>query len=156
MRRGSADAARATARDGPREVHATIGLAEQLGSLGADARALVERAGERLGLSMRGLGKALSVARTIAHLDVDRAEINKVKNTRWSHVGLLPDALRALAGPVPQTPLDALTGGALAILSIGAVMVVYSRRSRGVVLAQLSTCGLMVALLFTLGLATVV
>lgn len=65
--------------------------------------------------------------------------------------GALPvaDALRALAGPVPQTPLDALTGGALAILSIGAVMVVCSRRSRGVVLAQLSTCGLMVALLFT-------
>jgi magnesium chelatase family protein len=52
-----------------------FGLAEQLASLGADARALVERAGERLGLSMRGLGKALSVARTIAHLaDSPRVE----------------------------------------------------------------------------------
>ena len=37
-------------------------------------------------------------ARRIAHLDVDQAEINKVKGTHWSHVGLLPDALRALIG----------------------------------------------------------
>src|SRR5450759_577309 len=29
-------------------------------------------------------------ARRIAHLDVDPAEINKVKNSHWSHVGLLP------------------------------------------------------------------
>jgi len=35
-------------------------------------------------------------ARRIAHLDIDRAEINKVKNAQWSHVGLLPEALRAL------------------------------------------------------------
>jgi len=35
-------------------------------------------------------------ARRIAHLDVDQAEINKVKSTHWSHVGLLPEALRAL------------------------------------------------------------
>jgi len=35
-------------------------------------------------------------ARFIAHLDVDPAEINKVKMTQWSHVGLLPEALRAL------------------------------------------------------------
>jgi len=35
-------------------------------------------------------------ARFIAHLDVDPAEINKVKLTQWSHVGLLPEALRAL------------------------------------------------------------
>ena len=41
--------------------------------------------------------KFAHAARTIAHLDVDRAEINKVKNARWSHVGLLPDALRSLA-----------------------------------------------------------
>ncbi len=32
-------------------------------------------------------------ARTVAHLDVDHAEINKVKTARWSHVGLLPQAL---------------------------------------------------------------
>ena len=35
-------------------------------------------------------------ARRIAHLDVDPAEINKVKNSHWSHVGLLPEALRVL------------------------------------------------------------
>ena len=35
-------------------------------------------------------------ARRIAHLDVDQAEINKVKTSQWSHVGLLPEALRAL------------------------------------------------------------
>ena len=35
-------------------------------------------------------------ARRICHLDVDRAEINKVVNTHWSHVGLLPQALRKL------------------------------------------------------------
>ena len=32
----------------------------------------------------------------IAHLDIDQAEINKVKRVHWSHVGLLPEALRAL------------------------------------------------------------
>ena len=35
-------------------------------------------------------------ARHIAHLDIDRAEINKVKRVHWSHVGLLPEALRTL------------------------------------------------------------
>ena len=35
-------------------------------------------------------------ARRIAHLDIDPAEINKVKGAHWSHVGLLPEALRAL------------------------------------------------------------
>jgi acetolactate synthase-1/2/3 large subunit len=35
-------------------------------------------------------------ARRVAHLDVDRAEINKVKHSQWSHIGLLPEALRAL------------------------------------------------------------
>ena len=42
--------------------------------------------------------KFARAARAIAHLDVDRSEINKVKNARWSHVGLLPEALRAVAG----------------------------------------------------------
>jgi acetolactate synthase-1/2/3 large subunit len=37
-------------------------------------------------------------ARRIAHLDIDRAEINKVKRVQWSHVGLLADALGALTG----------------------------------------------------------
>ena len=36
-------------------------------------------------------------ARRIAHLDIDGAEINKVKRAHWSHVGLLPEALSALA-----------------------------------------------------------
>jgi len=36
-------------------------------------------------------------ARRIAHLDVDRAEINKVKRVQWSHVGLVAPALRALS-----------------------------------------------------------
>ncbi|HEX4051938.1 MAG TPA: biosynthetic-type acetolactate synthase large subunit [Steroidobacteraceae bacterium] len=35
-------------------------------------------------------------ARRIAHLDIDPAEINKVKTVQWSHVGLLPEALRML------------------------------------------------------------
>jgi acetolactate synthase-1/2/3 large subunit len=35
-------------------------------------------------------------ARRIAHLDVDQAEINKVKHAHWSHIGMLADALRAL------------------------------------------------------------
>jgi acetolactate synthase I/II/III large subunit len=35
-------------------------------------------------------------AKRIAHLDIDRAEINKVKRVQWSHVGLLGEALRAL------------------------------------------------------------
>ncbi len=36
-------------------------------------------------------------ARRIAHLDIDEAEINKVKSAHWSHVGLLPEALRVLS-----------------------------------------------------------
>ncbi len=35
-------------------------------------------------------------AKAIAHLDVDRAEVNKVKRVQWSHVGLLVPALEAL------------------------------------------------------------
>lgn len=35
-------------------------------------------------------------AKNIAHFDIDRAEINKVKRVQWSHVGQMPDALRAL------------------------------------------------------------
>jgi acetolactate synthase-1/2/3 large subunit len=35
-------------------------------------------------------------ARRIAHIDIDRAEINKVKSVDWSHVGQLPDALDTL------------------------------------------------------------
>jgi len=35
-------------------------------------------------------------ARRIAHLDVDRAEVNKVKRVQWSHVGLVGEALRSL------------------------------------------------------------
>lgn len=35
-------------------------------------------------------------ARSIAQLDIDASEINKVKAVQWSHVGLLPEALQAL------------------------------------------------------------
>lgn len=35
-------------------------------------------------------------AKKIAHIDIDRAEINKVKRVDWSHVGQLPEAIRAL------------------------------------------------------------
>jgi len=35
-------------------------------------------------------------ARRIAHLDVDRAEVNKVKRVHWSHIGRVHEALRAL------------------------------------------------------------
>src|SRR6187402_1042498 len=35
-------------------------------------------------------------AKHIAHFDIDRAEINKVKRVQWSHVGMLPEALRTL------------------------------------------------------------
>ena len=36
-------------------------------------------------------------ARRIAHLDVDRAEVNKVKRVHWSHIGQVREALQALA-----------------------------------------------------------
>ena len=35
-------------------------------------------------------------ARRIAHLDVDRAEVNKVKRVHWSHIGRVREALEAL------------------------------------------------------------
>jgi len=35
-------------------------------------------------------------ARRIAHLDVDRAEVNKVKRVHWSHIGQVGEALKAL------------------------------------------------------------
>jgi len=35
-------------------------------------------------------------ARRIAHLDVDRAEVNKVKRVHWSHIGGVREALQAL------------------------------------------------------------
>jgi acetolactate synthase I/II/III large subunit len=42
-------------------------------------------------------------AKRIAHLDVDRAEVNKVKRAQWSHVGLVAEALAALTGHGRQT-----------------------------------------------------
>jgi len=39
----------------------------------------------------------------IAHIDVDASEINKVKRVQWSHVGLLPQALTALAAHARRT-----------------------------------------------------
>jgi acetolactate synthase-1/2/3 large subunit len=46
-------------------------------------------------------------ARRIAQLDVDQAEINKVKIAHWSHVGLLPEALRALIAHASRTGFNA-------------------------------------------------
>jgi acetolactate synthase-1/2/3 large subunit len=42
-------------------------------------------------------------ARCIVHLDIDASEINKVKAVQWSHVGLLPEALRALRAYARRT-----------------------------------------------------
>jgi acetolactate synthase-1/2/3 large subunit len=46
-------------------------------------------------------------ARRIAQLDVDLAEINKVKIAHWSHVGLLPEALRTLIAHAARTGFNA-------------------------------------------------
>ena len=35
-------------------------------------------------------------AKRIAHIDIDRAEVNKVKRVQWAHIGSLAEALRAL------------------------------------------------------------
>lgn len=54
-------------------------------------------AGSRFDDRVAGVPDKFAVkARRIAHLDIDRAEINKVKRVQWSHTGLLPEALRAL------------------------------------------------------------
>src|ERR1700682_1832711 len=42
-------------------------------------------------------------ARHIAHLDVDRAEVNKVQRVHWRHVGLVAGALRTLTAHGRQT-----------------------------------------------------
>jgi acetolactate synthase-1/2/3 large subunit len=41
-------------------------------------------------------------AKRIAHLDVDCAEVNKVKRVQWSHVGLVAEALEALIAHARQ------------------------------------------------------
>ncbi|NPT64342.1 biosynthetic-type acetolactate synthase large subunit [Paraburkholderia sp. RL16-012-BIC-B] len=47
-------------------------------------------------------------AQYVAHIDIDEAEINKVKRAHWTHVGDAKDALLSLMkhGPVAQAPLD--------------------------------------------------
>src|SRR6185503_10690988 len=53
--------------------------------------------GSRFDDRVAGVPEKFAVnAKRIAHLDIDRAEVNKVKRVQWSHVGLLPQALRAL------------------------------------------------------------
>ncbi len=37
-------------------------------------------------------------AKRIAHIDIDRAEVNKVKRVQWAHIGSLAEALRTLTG----------------------------------------------------------
>src|SRR5207237_6954388 len=46
-------------------------------------------------------------AKFIAHLDVDRAEVNKVKRVHWSYVGLVAGALRALTAHGRQRQFQA-------------------------------------------------
>ena len=41
-------------------------------------------------------GRFAPNAKHIAHIDIDRAEINKVKRVNWAHVGELPAALKSL------------------------------------------------------------
>jgi acetolactate synthase I/II/III large subunit len=47
-------------------------------------------------------------ARHVAHIDIDEAEINKVKRVQWSHVGDANDALLSLIehSPAEQSPSD--------------------------------------------------
>jgi acetolactate synthase-1/2/3 large subunit len=45
-------------------------------------------------------------ARFIAQLDIDRAEINKVKSVQWSHVGQVADALRVLTATARQSGIS--------------------------------------------------
>jgi acetolactate synthase-1/2/3 large subunit len=47
-------------------------------------------------------------ARHLAHIDIDEAEINKVKRVSWSHVGDAKDALRSLMtlGPALRSPAE--------------------------------------------------
>ena len=47
-------------------------------------------------------------ARYVAHIDIDEAEINKVKRVQWSHVGDAKDALLSLIehSPAEQSPSD--------------------------------------------------
>jgi len=47
-------------------------------------------------------------ARHVAHIDIDEAEINKVKRVHWSHVGDAKDALLSLIehSPATQSPSD--------------------------------------------------
>jgi acetolactate synthase-1/2/3 large subunit len=42
-------------------------------------------------------------ARRIAHLDIDPAEVNKVKQAQWIHIGRVADALRALTARARAT-----------------------------------------------------
>jgi acetolactate synthase-1/2/3 large subunit len=47
-------------------------------------------------------------ARHVAHIDIDEAEINKVKRAHWTHIGDAKDTLLSLMkhGPVAQLPVD--------------------------------------------------
>jgi acetolactate synthase-1/2/3 large subunit len=45
-------------------------------------------------------------AKHIAQIDIDASEVNKVKGVHWSHVGLLPDALRALSAYGKRSRFD--------------------------------------------------
>lgn len=74
-------------------------LDRELAGLSREGRTLIERAGEQLGLSMRGLVKALGVARTIADLDA-RDDVSAVHVAEALGYRLLDRRPRALRGDV--------------------------------------------------------
>ena len=76
-----------------------------IGRVTPDARRLIERAGERLGLSMRGYVRALRVARTISHLEgADRVQSGHVAEAL---------SLRLSAGTVMTVPQRPAVGVAV-------------------------------------------
>ncbi len=48
-------------------------------------------------------------AKRIAHIDIDRAEVNKVKRVQWAHIGSMPESLRALTAFGRRTKFSATT-----------------------------------------------
>jgi acetolactate synthase-1/2/3 large subunit len=58
--------------------------------------------GARFDDRVAGVPEKFARGARLAHLDVDQAEINKVKHVQWSHVGLVAEALRALTAYARQ------------------------------------------------------
>ncbi|WP_250504253.1 biosynthetic-type acetolactate synthase large subunit [Caballeronia sp. AZ7_KS35] len=70
-------------------------------------------------------------ARHVAHIDIDEAEIDKVKRAEWSHVGDAKDALRALIACAPAAcPSPDWSAHVLALKRSHGMN--YDRRSRAI------------------------